>query len=126
MKRRPIPLTPKGGMINQMKKSNMSLGANYLIYKNAGNLRNSPTAAESLLWGYLSGNQLGVKFRRQHPLGIYIADFYCHQCKLIIELDGSIHNRPDILENDIIRERNLLSEGFSVLRFRNDQVFSSI
>ena len=104
----------------------MSLGANYLIYKNAGNLRNSPTAAESLLWGYLSGNQLGVKFRRQHPLGIYIADFYSHQCKLIIELDGSIHNRPDILENDIIREKNLLSEGFSVLRFRIDQVFSSI
>jgi cyclase len=109
-----------------MKKSVMSLGASHLLYKNAGELRNNPTAAESVLWGYLNGNQLGVKFRRQHPLGIYIADFYCHQCKLIIELDGSIHNRPDILENDIIRERNLLSEGFSVLRFRNDQVFSSI
>lgn len=104
----------------------MSLGASHLIYKNADKLRNNPTAAESVLWGYLNGSQLGVKFRRQHPLGLYIADFYCHQHKLIIELDGGIHNRPDILENDLIRENSLLSEGFSVLRFSNDQVFSSI
>jgi cyclase len=48
-----------------------------------------------LLWGYLKGRQLGAKFRRQHPVGVFIADFYCHKYQLVIDLDGSIHNRPD-------------------------------
>ncbi len=51
------------------------MGADYLIYKNAHDLRNRMTAAEMLLWGQLKGKQLNVKFRRQHPLGIYITDF---------------------------------------------------
>lgn len=58
------------------------MGADRLIFRNAEALRNNHTPAEMLLWGYLKGGQLGAKFRRQHPLGIYIADFYCHQYKL--------------------------------------------
>jgi len=69
----------------------MFMGASNLIFKNAEVLRNNMTAAEMLLWGHLKGNQLGAKFRRQNPLGNYIADFYCHQHKLVIEVDGSIH-----------------------------------
>lgn len=74
----------------------MFLGADRLIFQNAYALRGSMTDAETLLWGYLKGSQLGAKFRRQHPIGIYIADFYCHQRKLIIELDGSVHNLPKL------------------------------
>jgi len=96
------------------------LGADSLIFKNAEQLRYNMTHAETVLWGYLRGNQLGYKFRRQHPLGIYIADFYCHQYKLIIELDGSIHHLPDIIKNDIERQRNLELDGFKILRFTNN------
>jgi len=56
-------------------RKKMFLGADHLIFKNASSLRNNMTPAEMVLWGYLKGSQLGVKFRRQHPIGIYIADF---------------------------------------------------
>lgn len=82
------------------------------------------TAAETLLWGYLKGNQLGAKFRRQHPLGIYIADFYCHQHKLIIEVDGSIHELPDIAKNDLERQLNIENDGIRVLRFKNEEIYN--
>lgn len=80
------------------------LGADNIIFQNAKSLRNTQTAAEKLLWGGLSGSQLGCKFRRQHPLGLYIADFYTHQYKLVIEIDGSIHNLPEVLQNDFEKE----------------------
>ncbi|WP_208394643.1 endonuclease domain-containing protein [Mucilaginibacter gilvus] len=77
------------------------LSAGPQIFENAKALRHNLTQAELVLWGHLKGNQFGVRFRRQYPLGIYIADFYCHQYKLIIELDGSIHNLPEVAANDI-------------------------
>jgi cyclase len=109
-----------------MKDKGMSLGANHLIYKNAGVLRNNPTPAESMLWMYLIGNQLNAKFRRQHPISIYIADFYCHQHKLIIELDGSLHYLPEVAANDLERETHLKNDGYKVLRFTNSQIFNNI
>jgi cyclase len=102
------------------------LGANHLVFKNAEALRYNMTQAETILWGYLKGNQLGVRFRRQHPLGIYIADFYCHKHKLIIELDGSIHQLLEIAANDIIRQRSLESDGFKILRFSNQEIFNQL
>jgi cyclase len=107
-------------------KKQMFLGAGHLIFKNAEALRNNLTQAEMLLWGHLKGSQLGVKFRRQHPLGIYIVDFYCHQHKLIIELDGSIHHLPEIAKHDAERQTSLELDGFKVLRFRNDQIFNQL
>lgn len=104
----------------------MFLGADRLVFQNAEALRYRMTVAEELLWEQLKGKRLGVKFRRQHPLGIYIADFYCHQYKLIIELDGSIHNLPDVIQNDIVRQNNLVSDGLKVLRFTNDQVLNNL
>lgn len=92
-------------------------GASYLIFQKAERLRDNMTPAETLLWGYLKGNQLGARFRRQHPIGIYIADFYCHQHKLILELDGSIHLEPEVLQNDIERQAVLEPLGYKVLRF---------
>ncbi|GAA3983666.1 hypothetical protein GCM10022210_39260 [Mucilaginibacter dorajii] len=104
----------------------MFFGAGAQIFKNAEVLRYNMTPAEELLWGHLKGQQLGVKFRIQHPLGIYIADFYCHQHKLVIELDGSIHNRIDVAQSDIERQINLELDGIKVIRFTNDQVFNNL
>lgn len=105
----------------------MFLGAGAPIFRNAEELRYRMTATEELLWGYLKGKQLGVKFRRQHPLGIYVADFYCHQHKLlVIELDGGIHLQPEVAQNDIERQRNLELDGLKVIRFTNDQIFNNL
>lgn len=105
-----------------MEKPNMFFGAHQIIFQNARELRNRETDAEKLLWGYLNGNQLGCRFRRQHPISNYIADFYCHKYQLIIELDGSIHNLSDILNNDKLRQEELETLGLKVLRFTNDEV----
>jgi cyclase len=107
-------------------KKQMFLGAGSSIFKNAHALRNNMTPAEMVLWGRLKGNQLGLKFRRQHPLGIYIADFYCHQHKLIIEIDGSIHNLPEIIANDLERQTSLEKDGMKFLRFKNSEIFNHL
>jgi cyclase len=104
----------------------MYLGADRFIFQNAQALRNTQTDAEAILWAHLKSKQLGVKFRRQHPLGIYIADFYCHNYKLVIELDGSIHNLPEIIQKDIVRQGHLQADGFKVLRFSNKQIFNQL
>lgn len=102
------------------------MGANELIFKHAATLRNNMTPAELLLWEHLKGSQLGVKFRRQHPISFYIADFYCHQFRLIIELDGGIHNLPEIAANDIERQLSLEENGIKFLRFKNEEVFNQL
>jgi cyclase len=120
------PLSPKGELDTFMTKQKMFYRASHVIFQNAERLRYNMTPAEILLWGYLNCKQLGVKFRRQHPISNYIADFYCHKHQLIIELDGSIHLIPEVLANDIERQKNLESSGIKVLRFTNDQVFTNI
>ena len=85
----------KGGMFNE---------ANPLVFELAKELRRNMTDAEMVLWGYLKAGINGLKFRRQHPIGIYIADFYCHKLKLIIEVDGNIHDKKEIKEYDLNRE----------------------
>ncbi len=100
----------------------MHFGASYLLFKRAEELRKFCTWEEEVIWGYLSGNKLGVKFRRQHPLLFYIADFYCHQLKLVIEIDGSVHYKDDVKINDAIRQKEIEDLGVSVLRFTNSQV----
>ncbi len=98
----------------------MHKGALKPLYQRARELRNNSTYAESILWGYLKTKPLGYKFRRQHPYAIYILDFYCHSLKLVIEADGSIHNLPDVKENDDIRQKLLEEDGFKVIRFQNN------
>ncbi|HMG83246.1 MAG TPA: DUF559 domain-containing protein [Ferruginibacter sp.] len=86
-------------------KLKMFYGASRIIFQRAKALRNNVTASEMILWEYLRTNPFGYKFRRQHPLGIFIADFYCHKLKLIIELDGSIHNKIDVKLQDEERQK---------------------
>lgn len=102
------------------------LSAGPEIFENAKSLRYNVSQAETVLWGHLKSNQLGFKFRRQHPVGIYIADFYCHQHKLVIELDGNIHQLPEIAANDIQRQQNLEAGGMKFLRFTHNEIFNQL
>ena len=102
----------------------MHYGAHPLIFRKAAELRNKMTFAEGLLWNYLKANEWGYKFRRQHPLFMYVADFYCHQLKLIIEIDGSIHELEDVKRNDAIRENHLKNLGLKIIRFKNEEVIN--
>ena len=85
------------------------------------------TPAESMLWSFLRNKSfLGLKFRRQHPIKNFIVDFYCHELKMVIELDGSIHDQNDQAEYDLGRTFELEELGLKVIRFRNEEVFDSI
>ena len=86
-------------------------------------LRQNMTDAEHRLWYHLRANRLkGLKFRRQHPIGNYIVDFYCHSTKLIIEIDGAHHFETPIKGKDIARTQFLEKHGYRVIRFDNRQV----
>ena len=89
--------------------------------------KNNPTPAENALWNSLRGKQLeGYKFRRQHIISKYIADFVCISKHLIIEVDGSIHQLPENIESDKERTVQLNRLGFEVIRFTNDQIFTDL
>ncbi|MEP0860619.1 MAG: methionine synthase [Ignavibacterium sp.] len=91
----------------------------------AKNHRDNPTKAEMIIWEFIKSKQLEkFKFRRQHIIGKYIADFVCLDRKLIIEIDGKIHQLPENKESDEIRTKWLESKGFKVIRFTNDQVLT--
>ncbi|MFZ5766275.1 MAG: DUF559 domain-containing protein [Thermodesulfobacteriota bacterium] len=93
------------------------------ILKNARELRQNQTDAEQLLWGVLRDRRFdGKKFRRQHPVGRYILDFYCHELKLAIELDGGQHNEATTQQYDEERTRFLNEQGIQVIRFWNNEV----
>jgi len=90
-------------------------------------MRTAPTPAEQKLWERLRNRRLcGAKFRRQHPIGAYIVDFYCHEAKLIVELDGSSHLGADQAEYDRTRSNELRSIGMRVLRFWNHEILNYI
>jgi very-short-patch-repair endonuclease len=89
-------------------------------------LRNKMTSAEQFLWSKLKEKQLGCWFYRQKPIGIYIADFYCHKAKLVIEVDGAQHLSSENAEYDKERNEYMASIGIKVLRFSNKQVLTSI
>ena len=93
------------------------------LKRRARELRKNMTEAERLLWAELRRKQvLGVQFYRQKPIGPYVADFYCHKARLVIELDGTQHQDPAHAERDRIRDQTFRGLGLSVLRFRNHQV----
>lgn len=98
-------------------------GAPSSSFLKAQALRKNETEAEKILWERLRNNQLkGYKFRRQHPISLFIADFYCHQLKLIIEIDGEYHHLPEQIEKDLERTQILESNGLQLIRFTNEEV----
>ncbi|WP_461634355.1 endonuclease domain-containing protein [Labilibaculum euxinus] len=85
------------------------------------------TKSEKLLWTEIRNRKLnGLKFRRQHPINIFIADFYCHEIKLVIELDGNIHDSEENKEYDEGRTAELEYLGVKVIRFTNEEVINSM
>ena len=97
------------------------------LYEYSRELRQVSTNAEKLLWKELRNRKLnGLKFRRQHPLDKYIADFYCHEKKLVIELDGTVHDVKENMEYDKARTFEFEGLKIFVVRFRNDEVENDI
>ncbi|RRQ50355.1 leucine--tRNA ligase [Maribacter algicola] len=96
----------------------------HLLLERAKEMRNNPTAAESVLWDGLKSKQLGFKFRRQHLIADYIVDFVCLSKNLVIEVDGGIHDSQ--IEADASRTEVLNQQGFEVLRFRNEEVIGDL
>jgi very-short-patch-repair endonuclease len=107
-------------------KRTMHQGAQPSTFRIAALLRKNPTKAEEILWERLRNNQIeGVHFRRQHPFNRYIPDFYANEVKLVIELDGSIHEEKSIQFSDADRELNLKMHSLYIIRYSNEDVYKS-
>lgn len=104
---------------------NMFYGASAIIFHRAEELRKNMTSAESIIWKHVHINEWRLKFRRQHPIFHYIVDFYCHQLRLVIEIDGGIHDDETVKKKDAEREATLKSFGLTVMRLRNEEVYTN-
>jgi len=110
-------------MVENTSHKSMFYGATAETIKTAANLRKNMTLPELILWEKLRDRNLfTTKFRRQHPVNMFIADFYCHEFKLVIEIDGKIHLSSDKEDYDSKRTSELEKYGITVIRFTNDQV----
>ncbi|WP_457271086.1 leucine--tRNA ligase [Pedobacter sp. UYEF25] len=120
-----FPLAPKGGD-NASKQPGYMTGGNdsHLLLPHAVEMRNNPTNAESILWQRLKSKALGFKFRQQHLIDDYIFDFVCLSKKLVVEVDGKIHDTQ--IEADEARTKILNESGFSVIRFTNEEVLNNV
>ena len=100
---------------------------NKYLKQHSRELRNNLTDAERSLWSKLRRKQLnGVQFYRQRIIGDYIVDFYCHQAKIVVEVDGSQHYSQDMMERDRKRDEYMKSSGLMVLRFSDAEVLENI
>ena len=105
----------------------MFYNAKAIIFERAKIMRENMTLAEKAVWELLKlKKMMGLRFKPQHPIDIFIADFYCHQLKLVIEIDGGIHKTVDQREYDIGREAELENWGIKVIRFTNEEVENNI
>ena len=124
----PVP-SPSGGGLGRgsaEKHQPKYLPLPEQLKQHARELRKNSTNAELLLWQLVRRNQLlGMGFRRQHPLGNYVLDFYCHEAQLVVELDGGQHNEVSRQQHDETRTQYLKSQGLTVLRFWNNEVLEN-
>lgn len=104
----------------------MYYGADVIGFQNADKLRKEMTVSEAKLWQRLSKSQLGVRVKSQHPIGLYIVDFYCHKAKMVIEVDGDIHFSETKQKEDIQRENEIELLGLKVIRFTNEEISKDI
>ncbi len=101
----------------------MFYNASPVIFERAKDLRNHMTKAEKKLWEHVKGKKiLNLRFRTQHPIDRFIADFYCHALKLVIEIDGGIHKSKNQSEYDIGREAEIIHWGVKMIRFTNEEI----
>ncbi len=93
----------------------------------ASQLRNNSTKSEIYLWKHLKGKQMmGYDFHRQKPLDNYIADFFCHELMLAIEIDGYTHLLEEVQIKDAVKEKRLNELGVNVLRFQDEEVYNDV
>jgi very-short-patch-repair endonuclease len=124
----PLIRPPRGGhLLPQGEKGEYSRlmphrERNNHAVKVAHEQREAPSRAESLLWVTLRDRGIGVKFRRQVPIGHYVVDFVCFEKRLIVESDGPAHDTPEQIAHDRVRDAWLLAQGFIVLRLPDDLV----
>jgi very-short-patch-repair endonuclease len=96
------------------------------IFRKAQELPNQQTTGEIKLWMHLRTKLKGYKFRRVHPAFNYILDFYCHVLRLAIEVDGSIDDEREIMQNDMERQKNLEAQGIKFIRFTNEEIMLNL
>jgi very-short-patch-repair endonuclease len=114
-------------METRIDNRSMFYGADSKTFGLARRMRREMTLAEMMIWKKLRDRNLfNTKFRRQHPVNIFIVDFYCHEYKLAIEIDGEVHQIEEIHEYDLNRSAELEKFGINVIRFTNDQVLNNI
>ncbi|MFT5891790.1 MAG: very-short-patch-repair endonuclease [Dokdonia sp.] len=106
--------------MDHLKNEGMHAGATPDKFAFANQLRSNLTPEEAKLWEYLKTRPFNFKFRRQHPFGDYILDFYCHKAKLVIEVDGKIHDYQKEYDND--RTDIIKEYGITVIRYTNKEV----
>jgi very-short-patch-repair endonuclease len=92
------------------------------MLRRARELRSTMTRPEWTLWQMLRRSQTGLRFRREHPIGSYVLDFYCPSARVCVEVDGPAHLEPEQIEHDARRDAWLLAQGVTVLRFTADDV----
>ena len=92
----------------------------------ARRMRKVPTKAEARLWQALRRLEPKPHFRRQAPIGPYVADFVCHRARLVVEVDGGVHRLAEAAARDAEREAWFLSRGYRTLRITNDRVFGDM
>ncbi len=114
-------------MRSRVIERHMFYGASKKIFLRAIELRNNMTKAEKILWQELRNRDLfKARWKAQHPIDIFVVDFYCHKYKLVIEVDGDIHLKEEIQERDDGREHDIEKLGISILRFTNKEIFENI
>ena len=105
----------------------MFYGASRNTFDKARLLRNNMTEAEKIVWDKLKNrNDFKARFRKQHPIGSFVVDFYCHKYKLAIEIDGEIHLKNEVVEYDDVRSHDIEKFGIKILRFTNNEVFTNL
>lgn len=110
-----------------MHGDNLHKDAGPILFHFAKQNRKGATLAECILWHHLRNRRLaGSKFRRQHPIAGYIADFYCHESNLVVEIDGSYHFSKEQIQYDSRRTHELGALNIKVIRFTNEEVIENI
>jgi len=114
-------------MNKRVIERNMFYGAKKNIFLRALELRNNMTIAEKILWKELKKKEIfKARFKSQHPIDIFVVDFYCHKYRLAIEVDGEIHQKQDVLEYDDGRTHDIEKLGIKIIRFTNKEVIDNI
>jgi very-short-patch-repair endonuclease len=108
--------------MDELNKFDMHADASPGIFRYAKALRAKMTEPEKKLWEFLRKRPCRQKFRRQHPFADYVLDFYCHQSRVAIEVDGDSHSLKIQKEIDVQREKILRSYGVKLIRFKNEDV----